>query len=433
MKKTINHTRVLSFVFALIMVFSCVCTYAPIRPQAATLAQQKQNIENKIKQSEEELKKLKAEKASEAAIAGKLETQLADLTSKVSVIQNQKDNIDSQVVGLTNDINSLTKQIAQTEDELVEMNDNIDATVELFCQRMRANYMSGSSTFFEIFLQTGDISSLLNRLEMFKRVTDNDQKLVSKLEGEIEKAEDLKTQLTEKKEDSEIKKTELTAKKVELDASIAEYDDILIEIEKKVAEHRIIIARMNGKIAEAEDEVAAYKDDQAAIEAAIKKAEQQQQQQQRPSSGGSTGNHGTASGTISSSGWMWPVPTSSAYISSVYGWRNDPISGERKFHSGIDIAAPKNSKIVAPKDGTVVYTKHQSTGYGIHLLVNHNNGYYTLYGHCNSLAVSAGQSVKQGQVIAYVGTTGYSTGYHLHFEVRDSNGNKLNPSNFVRK
>ncbi|MBQ8784198.1 MAG: peptidoglycan DD-metalloendopeptidase family protein [Clostridia bacterium] len=432
MKKTIDVTRIFALIFAFVMAFSSVCTYAPIKAEAATLSQQKANIENKIKQSEAELAKLKKEKASEAAIAQKLESQLADLTSKVSVIQDEKDGIDAQVTTLTNDISSLTTQIAQTEDELVEMNDNIDETVELFCQRMRANYMSGSSSFFEIFLQTGDISSLLNRLEMFKRVTDNDQKLVTQLEGEIEKAEELKTQLTEKKESSEIKKTELTAKKVELDASIAEYDDILVEIEGKVAEHRTIIAKMNGKIAEAEDEVAAYKDDQAAIEAAIKKA-QQQQQQQSSGNQGSSGNHGSASGTISSSGWMWPVPTSSSYISSVYGWRRDPISGQSKFHYGIDIAAPKDSKIVAPKDGTVVYTKYSNSGYGIHMLVNHNNGYYTLYGHCNSLAVSSGQSVKQGQVIAYVGTTGYSTGYHLHFEVRDGNGNKLNPSNFVRK
>ncbi len=431
MKKTINATKILSFILAVVMAFSSVNAFTLIKVEAASLSQQKANIENKIKQSEKELAKLKAEKASQAVIAAKLEGQLADLTSKVSVIQNEKDGIDNKVKNLNNQISELTTQIAQTEDELVEMNDNIDKTVEVFCQRMRANYMSGSSSFFEIFLQTGDISSLLNRLELFKRVTDNDQKLVNKLEGEIAAAEDLKIQLTEKKESSEIKKTELTAKKVELDASIAEYDDILIEIEEKVAEHKTILAKMNGKIAAAEDEVAAYKDDQAAIEAAIKKA--QQQQQQKPSNGNSSGNHGSASGTISSSGWMWPVPTSSSYISSVYGWRRDPISGQSKFHYGIDIAAPKNSKIVAPKDGTVVYTKYSDSGYGIHLLVNHNNGYYTLYGHCNSLAVSAGQNVKQGQVIAYVGTTGYSTGYHLHFEVRDGNGNKLNPSNFVRK
>ncbi len=429
MKKTIDFTKILSLIFAFVLAFSSVTTFVPVKAEAASLSQQKANIENKIKQSEKELEKLKAEKASQAVIASKLEGQLADLTSKVSVIQSEKDNIDTQVTNLTDEIADLSEQIVQTESDLVTMNDNIDATVELFCKRMRANYMSGSSSFFEIFLQSGDISSLLNRLEMFKRVTDNDQKLVTQLEDEISKAEDLKTQLTEKKESSEIKKTELTAKKVELDASIAEYDSILVEIEGKVEEVKSILAKMNGKINEAEDELEAYKNDQAEINAAIKKAQQQQQQ----SSGNSSGNHGSASGTISNKGWMWPVPTSSSYISSVYGWRIHPISGKRKFHSGIDIAAPGNSKIVAVLDGTVSYIKNSPSGYGLHFLVNHHNGYYTLYAHCNSIAVSTGQSVKQGQVIAYVGSTGYSTGNHLHFEIRDGNGNTSNPSNFVRK
>ncbi len=430
MKKMLNATKIFCLIFALMLTFSSVCCYAPIEANAASLSQQKAEIERKIKQSEQELEKLKSEKASQASIANKLESQLADMTSKVSVIQNEKDNIDNQVTNLTDEISSLTTQIAQTEEELVEMNDNIDATVELFCQRLRANYMSGSSSVFEIFLQSGDISSLLNRLEMFKRVTDNDQQLVTQLESEIAAAEDLKVKLTEKKESSEIKKNELTAKKVELDASIAEYDSILVEIEKKVSEVKSILAKMNGQIAEVEDEMAAYKDDQAGIEAAIKKA----QQQNSSNNSSSGGNAGSASGTISHKGWMWPVPTSSSYISSVYGWRIHPVYGSRKFHSGIDIAAPKNSSIVATLSGTVAYTKNSgSSGYGLHLLINHHNGYYTLYAHCNSLAVSTGQSVSQGQIIAYVGSTGTSTGNHLHFEVRDGSGNKLNPSNFVRK
>ncbi len=431
MKKTNNLIRVLSLVLAVVLAFSSVYINAPVKAQAASLSQQKADIEAKINASEKKLAQLKAEKAEQSKIAAELENQLADLTSKVTVIQNQKDNIDSQVSTLTKDIDTMSKQIEKTEEEMVVLNESIDETVELFCQRMRANYMSGSSSFFEIFLQSGDISSLLNRLEMFKRVTDNDQKIVTKLEDEIATAEKLKADLADKIEKSEIKKTELGAKKVELDASVAEYDDLLVNIEHKVAEVKSIINKMNGRIDEVEDEVKAYENDQAAINQAIKDA--QAAANKKPSNTGGSSNAGTASGTISSKGWMWPVPTSSAYISSVYGWRRDPISGQSKFHYGIDIAAPKNSKIIAPLDGTVVYTKHQSSGYGIHMLINHGNGYYTLYGHCNSLAVSSGQHVKQGQVIAYVGTTGYSTGNHLHFEVRDGNGNKLNPSNFVRK
>ncbi len=433
MKKTNNLTRILSALCATVIALSGLCVYAPVEASAATLAEQKADIDAKLKASESKLAALRAEKASQAKIAAELENQLSDLTSKVSVVQNQKDNIDSQVATLNNDIASLSTQITQTEEELVDMNENIDKTVEVFCQRMRANYMTGSSSFFEIFLQSGDISSMLNRIEMFKRVTDNDQKIVTQLEEEIESAEKLKTQLTEKKEKAEIKKNDLSAKKIELDASIREYDDLLVGIEKKVAEVKTILNRMNNRIDSVEDEVAAYKDDQADIAQAIKNA---QAANKKPSSSGGSSKPSSpsyAGGTISNKGWMWPVAASSAYISSVYGERRDPISGKSKFHYGIDIAAPKNSKIVAPLGGTVVYTKYSGSGYGNYLLLDHHNGYFTLFAHCNSIAVSSGQSVKQGQVIAYVGSTGYSTGNHLHFEVRDANGNKLNPSNFVRK
>ncbi len=434
MKKTNKLIRVLSAIFALVFVFSSVSVVAPIKAEAASLAQQKADIDAKIKASEKKIAQLKADKAQQAKVAAEYESQLASLTSKVSVIQSQKDNIDSQVSTLTKNISTLTTQIEETEAELVEKNESINETVDVFCDRLRANYMSGSTSFFEIFLQSGDISSVLNRIEMFKRVTDNDQKIVTQLEDDIEAAEKLKTDLTKKREDSEIKKTELSAKKVELDASIAEYDDILVEIEEKVHAVKTILNKINGKIEEAHDEAAAYKDDQADIIAAIKKAEAEANK--KPNNGGSSGGSssgGFASGTISAKGWMWPVPTSSSYISSNYGYRRDPATGKTKFHYGIDIAAPGGSKIIAPIGGTVVYTKHNSGGYGLHLLLNHGNGYYTLYAHCSGLAVSSGQSVKQGQVIAYVGSTGYSTGNHLHFEVRDSSGNKLNPANFVRK
>ncbi len=431
MKMTNKLARVLSVVFAVVFAFSSVSLVAPVKVQAASLAQQKADIDAKIKASEKKIAQLKADKAAQAKVAAEYESQLASLTSKVTVIQNQKDSIDSQVATLNKTISSLTTQIEETEVELEEKTEDISETVDVFCDRLRANYMSGSSSFFEIFLQSGDISSFLNRLEMFKRVTDNDQKIVSQLEKDIKAAEELKVNLTKKREDSEIKKTELSAKKVELDDSIAEFDDVLVEIEEKVHTVKSILAKINGKINAAEDEAAAYKDDQADIIAAIKKAEST-----TPSTGGSSSGSsggGYASGTISSKGWMWPVPTSSSYISSVYGYRRDPATGSTKFHYGIDIAAPGGSKIIAPIGGTVVYTKHNSGGYGLHLLLSHGNGYYTLYAHCSRLAVSSGQSVKQGQVIAYVGRTGYSTGNHLHFEVRDSSGNKLNPQNFVRK
>ena len=135
-----------------------------------------------------------------------------------------------------------------------------------------------------------------------------------------------------------------------------------------------------------------------------------------------------------SKGWTWPVPYSNSYITSPFGYRHDPISGAYKFHAGIDISMPgaMGKNLVAVKPGTVIRTVHSNSGYGNYVMVDHGGGYVSLYAHCKSLAVSNGQRVSQGQVIAYIGTSGYSTGPHVHFEIR-KNGEKVNPSNYVSK
>lgn len=132
--------------------------------------------------------------------------------------------------------------------------------------------------------------------------------------------------------------------------------------------------------------------------------------------------------------FSWPLPES-FHISSPFGYRADPFTGKTKFHGGLDIAAPAGTPILAASDGTVIIANATDTwggGYGYHVKLNHDNTeYYTLYGHCSSICVVNGQKIKKGQVIAYVGTTGNSTGNHLHFEVY-KNGERVNPLNYFK-
>lgn len=425
--------RLTAFTLSLVMTALCFISTGPIRSYAATLEQQKAAYGEKIKNAEAEIAKLKEQQASEQAIADKIQAQLSDLTAQSFVIQTQRDNVDKEVNNLNDQIEALTKQIAETEDQLVEMNDEIDETVDVFCQRLRANYMSGPTSYLDVLLNAKDISSMLNQLELMKRVTDSDQALVDKLNSDIEAAEKLKVKLNEDKEASEVKKTELSAKKVELDASKAEYDKLILEAENKAEEVEHILYGYNSKIDALHEDVSNFKADQANIDKAIKAAEAKRKQQ-ASSSGGTyypaTGGYGN--GTISTSGWMWPVPA--AYISSYYGYRSDPATGATKFHAGIDLAAPCNSNILATKSGTVAFINYSNSGYGNHIMIAHSDGTYSLYAHClSNFPVSPGQAVSQGQVIAHVGTSGYSTGYHCHFEIRDSSGTQVNPLNYVHK
>ena len=135
-----------------------------------------------------------------------------------------------------------------------------------------------------------------------------------------------------------------------------------------------------------------------------------------------------------SESWMWPVPYNSSYISSPYGYRTDPISGVYKFHSGIDItmASALGKNLIAAKSGIVVKVINGTTGYGKYLIIDHGDGWCSLYAHCSSISVSVGQEVSQGQIVAAIGTSGYSTGPHVHFEIRHNN-QKVNPMNYLQR
>ena len=145
-------------------------------------------------------------------------------------------------------------------------------------------------------------------------------------------------------------------------------------------------------------------------------------------SGSTGGNSGTGgdSGSAATGTYIWPCP-SSTYITSRYGNRIHPIFGTERFHSGIDIGANEGATVLAADGGTVTVATYSSS-YGNYVMIYHTNGTYTLYAHMSSLAVSAGQTVTQGQTIGYVGSTGWSNGPHLHFEIRNANGGTEDPT-----
>jgi len=117
-------------------------------------------------------------------------------------------------------------------------------------------------------------------------------------------------------------------------------------------------------------------------------------------------------------------------VTSEFGYRSDPFTGQRKGHSGLDMGAPKGTLIRAALDGTVQFVRYKNTGYGYHLAIDHGGGFVTIYAHCSKILVTEGQTVKAGDIIAQVGSTGRSTGEHLHFDVR-VNGEKQNPRNYL--
>lgn len=432
--------RVLSFAMCAAVVFTAVGSMK-IETKAATLSSLKSEYneyQSKIEESEKKVKELEAQQAEQESIISELNGQIEQLNRELeniiaqqAIISDDINESEAAIAKLNTQISDLDKQIAQKDEE-------IDETVELFCERMKANYIAGGTSVLELFTSSSSVSGFLNRLEIFKRVTDNDQALVNKLDEEIASIEAMQDDLRDKKSELQTQKTTLETKNSELKTAGDELISRQQTIVEKSNEVNAKLESLNYQTQKLNVSIDKYESEMDALDKEIKSFINSNSSSSKPSSGssssGSSSSGGTSSSTVSSKGWAWPVPYSSSYISSPYGYRNDPISGNYKFHSGIDITmgGAYGKKIVASKAGTVIRTVHSNSGYGNYVMVDHGGGYVTLYAHCSSLAVSNGQKVSRGQTIAYIGSSGYSTGPHVHFEVR-YNGDKVNPSNYVHK
>jgi murein DD-endopeptidase MepM/ murein hydrolase activator NlpD len=433
-------SKIVSIVICMTIVFAAVGSYSP-KTQAkslSTLKSEYSEIKSKVSDSESKVSELESQKAEQQDIISALNDQIEELNSELDNVNSQKDIINDDITTTQNKITDLNNQIADLDAQIAQKDQEIDATVNLFCERMKANYVAGQTSIIEIFTSSSDLSSFLNRLEMFKRVTQTDQNLVDKLNAEIDSIKKMQDDLNAKKADLQEQKTQLEAKQADLQTAqddlsatqqniIAKSDEVnqkLSSLNYQTQKLQVSISEYNAQMDALDDEITAFLKAQTASNSSSGSSSS--------SSGGTASNSSTSH--VSSGNWIWPVPYSSSYISSTYGYRSDPATGVYKYHSGLDItmSGAYGKNIVATKSGTVLRVVHGSTGYGNYVMIDHGGGYVSLYGHCSSLAVSEGQSVQQGQVIAYIGASGYATGPHVHFEIR-LNGDKQNPLNYVSK
>ncbi len=432
LNKLISLLMITAFIFVSFM------SYAP-KAQAKTLSDLRDeysDIEDKVSESEQKVKELESQQADQSKIVSALNIQLQKLNQERENITAQKDLITDDIDATEAKIASLNAEIAKLDAEIAAKDQEIKETVELFCDRMRANYMAGETSVLEIFTSSSDMSSFLNRLEMFKRVTESDQDLVNKLNKEIASIEKMQEELETKKAALQKEKTELEAKRSDLQST----EDTLTAnqnvIKQKTEEVEAKLSALNAQTKELKVSIDEYNSEMSRLDEEIKAAIRKSNQSSGGSSNSSSGsNAGSMDSNVSNSGWAWPLPYDGVYLSSYYGYRYHPIDGDWRYHSGIDISmsGAYGKNIIATRAGTVILSSLESesgTGYGNYIIIDHGDGYTSLYGHCSELLVSEGQTVSRGQIIAKVGSTGWSTGPHLHFEVR-YNGSTVDPLDYV--
>lgn len=342
-----------------------------------------------------------------------LEAQQASIKTKINQLEENQANAQEQVNALNELIENLEEQIytvnqkiAVQEAEIADLQAEIDLTesqitdaYDTFKSRVRAMYITGDITGgLELLLSTGDFEEFLTTMTYIEIMANHDDGIVNALTEDKEGYQAQKSLVEEKRAEIESEKLVLSAKKEELDEQKAEADALLSQIASDKAvlqQEQVKIDKEMQKAREALDAIIARKT-----------AESDEK------------NHVPGA-------WRWPAPGYKR-ISSKFGWR----SWSNSYHKGIDIAAPMGANIIASKSGKVVTSSYDAGGYGNYVIIDHGGGYMTVYGHLKSRAVSVGQQVNGGQSIGACGSTGRSTGPHLHFEIR-VNGTAQNPTNYV--
>lgn len=347
----------------------------------ADLQQKQKKIEQQIKEIREKASALKGEQKSIQQEIDVLDGELRALSLEIDGYELQKEEINMK--------------IAESEQKITDLTEEINKNNEILEERLRVMYKNGTAGYMEVLLNSENLIDALTRVDMIQLIVQSDVELLKNIN-------DQKLQVEELKVEQETERLELTAVINNLNSK---QDEVMIASRSK----EVYMSSLKSNIAEIQRQEAAMEAQSEQIEKDILAAQRAVEY---------------AGGEMA-----WPVP-GQYKITSNFGGRADPITGVWTSHGGTDIAAPYGTAIVSANDGVVIFAGwHYS--YGNYVIVDHGGGIATLYGHSSKLLVSKGQAVSRGEKIALVGSTGYSTGNHLHFEVR-INGVRTQPMDYLK-
>ena len=383
-------------------------------------------------------------------------------------MEQQLNVLKQQIQVSENLLAQYARQITEKEAELEQAKAKEAEYQAEFEQRVRAMEERGNVSYWSVLFQASDFSDLLDRIDMIGEIMDADDQVLDQLAEARQAVVQAKADLEASRQGQQETLAQQQSQQAQLQAQQAEVDQLIQEIatqgdvyakqiekleatqddvaqqiaqaeatyQKQLAAEKAAAEKAAAEKAAAEkaaaEKAAAEQAAKAAQAAAQKAAQQQKQQSSGSSASGSSSSSGSQSSqtTASASGFLWPI-ASSHRVTSPFGWRTHPITGRQNLHGGIDIAAPNGTPIMASKAGVVVISQYGSS-YGNYVVISHPDGTRTLYAHMSQRNVSAGDTVRQGQTVGLVGSTGSSTGNHLHFETwtGSSSSSRVNPMQF---
>lgn len=352
-------------------------------------------LADELEQKQQELQSMQQQMQQQREKAARAQNQVDSVSEKLHSIQSDLDVAQKEYSAIQDQLEATEKKIEVNSEILAKAENDLADRSQILNKRMRDIYKNGQVNYLDVLFGANDFNDFVTRMDILKRVAHQDVDLVNKVKAERELI------LT--------KKAELEADRVNI-----------VELKKTAEEKKAVIAArkheqqqtLNAAVSERDQAESAYQElleNSRQIEQMIRRIQ--------------PGNAGAAGG---SGALMWPA---SGPITSPFGWRTHPIFGTARYHSGIDIGADYGDTVVAADSGVVIFSDWMG-GYGKAVIIDHGGGISTLYGHNSELLVGEGQRVSKGQAIARVGATGYATGPHLHFEVRE-NGSTVDPMGYL--
>ena len=376
--------RVLTIFILVVFVFTALLPLSSLLVKASSV----QQLQDKINQSNKNKQQIKDN-------INDKNKQKQDLLAQIEDYDDDINALNSQIQDMNGKIAVDDAQIAQVQGELDIASEKAAKQYETFKERLRVMYECGSSNYIDILLESKSLSDFLNKYEIVKQIAEYDNNMFDKLEKSRKEIEDKKDDLEKIKAIKVEKVNSLNAAKSNLDAIVSEKGRLVSEVNKSIAQ------------------LEAQYEKEAQAEAALRAQIIQLQNPGMAYTGGTM---------------LWPCP-STRYITSPYGSRYHPVLKYNRFHAGIDIGAGMGANVIAANAGVVIKAEYSSS-YGNYVVIDHGGGITTLYAHGSAILVSRGQTVSAGQSILKVGSTGISTGPHLHFEVL-VNGSAKNPLDYV--
>ena len=419
MNKRKKLVQILAGIMAAIMLLSLILTLIPTKVSARSSSEIRK-----------QLNALKEEKKEITAQIKEVRGQFNANSDEIDALVAQKNGIDQEITLLHQEVENINQQIvayalliADKQDELDNAQVRLDYLNQKNKERIRAMEEEGKLSYWSIIFKANDFSDLLDRLDMIQEINAADQRRLAEIAEAAQYVASAQLELAGEKTELEAVRVELDASEVVLAEKRAEADKILTELIAKGDEYQAMLDESEELQDELMKEIAKAEKD-------LKAAEYKEwlATYVPPTTLPSGKDTTPSSQAPSSSGWIKPLKSYS--ITSAFGMRKHPVLGYERMHNGVDMAAPEGTPIYAAKSGKVTTASYQAGGAGNYVSINHGDGFSSVYMHMTRYIVSKGQYVQVGQVIGYVGSTGISTGNHLHFGI-SYKGEYVNPMRYI--